>query len=57
MKNKLWYLITGLCMGLYPYLSHLAFLERGYHAHGGEMAIVLVPVLLWLVFGKEEVSE
>lgn len=57
MKKKLWYLITGLCIGLYPYLSHLAFLERGYKAYGGEMGVVFIPVLLWLVFGKEEVTE
>lgn len=57
MKKKLWWLLVGACIGVFPYLQHLAFLERGYHAHGGEMAIVLIPVLLWLVFGKEEVVE
>lgn len=54
MKKNLWWVLVGACIGVFPYLQHLAFLERGYKAYGGEMAILIIPLILWLAFGKEE---
>ena len=48
MKKVLFWIFTGFCLGITPYIFHLANLERGYNAIGGEMFIPLIPLLVWL---------
>lgn len=54
MKKNLWFLLTGFCLGFAPTLFHIADLERGYSATGGEVFIFLIPVLAWLIWGGEK---
>ena len=46
MRRKcLW--LTAVCLALTPLVARLAYIERGYVALGGEMALPLVPLLVW----------
>jgi hypothetical protein len=47
LKNACWWLFVGFCIGFTPYAFHLAELERGYKAVGGEIFIPLIPLLVW----------
>jgi hypothetical protein len=46
---RCWWLFVGLCIGLIPYIFHLADLERGYSGLGGEVLFLLVPFLVWML--------
>ncbi|MPN11138.1 hypothetical protein SDC9_158439 [bioreactor metagenome] len=51
MKRKIkkccWWIFIGLCIGLTPYVFHLADLERGYTSGvGGEIFFPLLPFVL-----------
>lgn len=43
MKKNNWWIFIILCFGITPYIFHLADLERGYNATGGE---IFVPIIL-----------
>ncbi|AZK44797.1 hypothetical protein [Paenibacillus lentus] len=49
LKNACWWLFVGFCMGFTPYVFHLAEIERGYKAIGGEIFIPLIPFLVWAI--------
>lgn len=58
MKNKLRILIYAISIILTLLTMHLAYIQRGYLAIGGEVFILLVPVLIdiW-VEGIEDEEE
>jgi len=49
VKNALFWMFCGFCFGITPYIFHIADLERGYNATGGEIFIPLIPVLIILL--------
>lgn len=50
-KPKLifWSFIIGISWGITPYMFHLADLERGYDATGGELFTPLFPLMVCLL--------
>lgn len=44
-----WFLLTGVCLALTPYIFAYADTQRGYNATGGEIFIPFLPVLCWLI--------
>lgn len=47
LKNACWWLFVGFCIGFTPFAFHLAEIERGYKAIGGEIFVPLIPLLVW----------
>jgi len=49
-KNNLgWILLVILFIALTPFIFHLAYLERGYRAIGGEIFFPLIPFIIWAI--------
>lgn len=46
MKMKFRILIHAMCILLTLFAMHLAYIQRGYLAIGGEVLILLIPVLI-----------
>ena len=45
-----WAFTVGFFIGLTPYAFQAAYMERGYHAIGGEAFVPLMPVVLYLLW-------
>lgn len=48
-KLLFWTFVIGLSWGITPYMFHLADLERGYDATGGELFTPMLPLLVWMI--------
>lgn len=48
-KNLGWIIIFAIFFAITPLMFHLADLERGYNATGGEMFVPMIPFLLYAV--------
>lgn len=46
IKAYIWWVFLGFCIGIVPYVIHLAKFNRGYNAIGGELLIPLFPFLI-----------
>lgn len=53
MKNRnkriAWSIFTAFCLGLTPYIFHLADLTRSKPGTGGEVVILLLPIIVWVI--------
>lgn len=50
VKQCSWWIFIGLCIGITPYMFHLADLERGYtNGVGGEIFIPFIPILVYMI--------
>jgi hypothetical protein len=44
-----WLILTLLCFTLAPYVFKLAYGQRGYSAVGGEIFILILPVVIYML--------
>lgn len=50
IKQCFWWIFIGLCIGITPYVFHLADLERGCtNGVGGEIFIPFIPLIVWMI--------
>lgn len=47
--GRIFWFLTGICIGIMPYVMKVAVDQRGYHAIGGEIFIIAVPFLLLII--------
>jgi len=47
LKNR-WVQCTAVFILLTPIVFHLAYLERGYSAIGGEVVFPFIPLIVWM---------
>lgn len=44
-----WLIFTLLCFTLTPYTFKLAYGQRGYNAVGGEIFILILPIVIYMI--------